>query len=538
MKKIALFLVTALMCAGLIVSCGGGDDGPSSGTEYTVSFDTDGGTPATIASIKVEAGKTAGAAKWPADPTKGTDVFGGWFEGTTEYKYNTAINKDVALKAKWSEFTPPTRDEDYVTELGGFTLIGDLPSQKGWSSSGVDNVETDLDWDDVKFARYFVLHTRGGSGDDWEDGFGGLQVVMQGNGNGWGWGASQTAMNDVEFERGAAKDVFIVVDIRTIRTYNTFITGSQGKFLFCYYNGDNMNLGLGLQAGYITNLDLSELPDDAVEFEAGDANSEGVYGYVTAENILGLTLPTTFKTVTFDSDGGPTVDDVKVGTGKSMGVQYPHWVTKSGYIFLGWFDSADKKYDASTVIAGDVALTAKWEEKIYVPTLPKFTYLGERVGNAWEVDGDIIEGAKYLIIEAHAASLNGTGGLQFAYQSRTAGSTGGFGGWTNKNITGDWTDLTSLGSYGDEIDFYIVIDMSTIGDLADDAADGDLDLKLILNYPSNWVSSNFSVTAGFITDVALVKPTTNVTIEELDQDDGSVISGPYGWFAVNVPEGK
>jgi len=102
-KKIALFLAAALLSVGLIVSCGGGDDdgdgnGPGTNpntpgaTEYTVTFDTDGGEPA-IEPIKVKAGTAVGAATWPADPTRDTDVFDGWYEGANKFTASTKIEK-------------------------------------------------------------------------------------------------------------------------------------------------------------------------------------------------------------------------------------------------------------------------------------------------------------------------------------------------------------------------------------------------------------------------------------------------------------
>ena len=75
---------------------------------YTVTFDTDGGTPATIEDQTVESGKTATK---PNDPTKDNNDFLGWFEvvdGTmsdTAFDFSTKITKDTDLKAKWDPKT-------------------------------------------------------------------------------------------------------------------------------------------------------------------------------------------------------------------------------------------------------------------------------------------------------------------------------------------------------------------------------------------------------------------------------------------------
>ena len=77
--------------------------------EYTVTFDTSGGTPATIPSITVTHGTSMGS-KYPANPGKTGYVFDGWYSGETKYESGTPIYANVALVARW-ELTgtlPPT----------------------------------------------------------------------------------------------------------------------------------------------------------------------------------------------------------------------------------------------------------------------------------------------------------------------------------------------------------------------------------------------------------------------------------------------
>jgi len=70
--------------------------------KYTVTFDTDGGTPETMESIVVDTGKTIGSENFPDAPTKDGYTFGGWFDGDEKYDANTVITKSVTLKAKWT----------------------------------------------------------------------------------------------------------------------------------------------------------------------------------------------------------------------------------------------------------------------------------------------------------------------------------------------------------------------------------------------------------------------------------------------------
>ena len=65
---------------------------------YTVSFDTDGGTPETIEDQKVITGETA---TQPDDPTKDNNDFIGWYKGETKFDFSTAVTENTTLKAKW-----------------------------------------------------------------------------------------------------------------------------------------------------------------------------------------------------------------------------------------------------------------------------------------------------------------------------------------------------------------------------------------------------------------------------------------------------
>jgi len=92
-------------------------------TKYTVSFDTDGGTP--ITSQSVESGNKATE---PTAPTKEGYTFGGWFldpVSGTAFSFETPIKSDITLKAKWTA-TEPSDEEiaDAFQQLK--EAIGDL----------------------------------------------------------------------------------------------------------------------------------------------------------------------------------------------------------------------------------------------------------------------------------------------------------------------------------------------------------------------------------------------------------------------------
>ena len=67
---------------------------------FTVTFDSDGGS--AVASQTIEEGNKANK---PADPTKNGYEFAGWYNGNTEFDFDTSITGNLALKAKWNIIT-------------------------------------------------------------------------------------------------------------------------------------------------------------------------------------------------------------------------------------------------------------------------------------------------------------------------------------------------------------------------------------------------------------------------------------------------
>ena len=77
-------------------------------------------------------------------------------------------------------------------------------------------------------------------------------------------------------------------------------------------------------------------------------------------------------TITFDSDGGTKVEDMKVKKGSSF--QLPE-TTKEGYTFVGWYNGSKLYTDDDTAsIKKDIVLTAKWEENKKEITELKVTF--------------------------------------------------------------------------------------------------------------------------------------------------------------------
>ncbi|MBQ3001518.1 MAG: InlB B-repeat-containing protein, partial [Bacilli bacterium] len=110
MKKFYGFLFAAILLLAL-VGCSTGNTGGGTTTQFTVSFNTQGGS--LIAAQKVNSGATVVK---PANPTRNGYSFEGWFTEsacTTAVDWTKTITADVTYYAKWKESTskPPVVGE-------------------------------------------------------------------------------------------------------------------------------------------------------------------------------------------------------------------------------------------------------------------------------------------------------------------------------------------------------------------------------------------------------------------------------------------
>jgi uncharacterized repeat protein (TIGR02543 family) len=78
-------------------------------TSYTVTFDADGGNPASQTKT-VNIGVSVGAADMPDEPTRNGHIFGGWYTGTngagTQFSADTTVTGDIRVYAKWTSAVP------------------------------------------------------------------------------------------------------------------------------------------------------------------------------------------------------------------------------------------------------------------------------------------------------------------------------------------------------------------------------------------------------------------------------------------------
>ena len=90
--KVIILIVVAFLAIFLLIK------GCSKGNEYTVKFDTDGGS--TISTQKIKKNDKVAV---PIDPKKDGYEFIGWYIGDDKYDFDSKVTSNLTIKAKWEE---------------------------------------------------------------------------------------------------------------------------------------------------------------------------------------------------------------------------------------------------------------------------------------------------------------------------------------------------------------------------------------------------------------------------------------------------
>ncbi len=344
---------------------------------YTVSFNSDGGS--TVDNITVNHGEKVTA---PKAPTNDGYAFAGWYVGDTAYDFNTAVTADVELTAKWNaiEYTISyvlnggTNAGDAITtftvESGEITLLA--PTREGYSFDGWYNAETGGDKVTVieagsignitLYARWTTeshtvsFNSDGGSTVDNITVNHGEKVTAPEAPTKYGYAFAGWYVGDIAYDFNKA----VTADVELTAKWNAI------EYTISYVLNGGTNAGdaittFTVESGEITLLaptregysfdgwyNAETGGDKVTVIEAGSIGNITLYARWTTES----------HTVSFNSDGGSTVDNITVNHGEK--VTAPKAPTKDGYAFAGWY-VGDIAYDFNTAVTADVALTAKWD---------------------------------------------------------------------------------------------------------------------------------------------------------------------------------
>jgi len=367
MKKIIVAILLVTMALFALASCGG-EELPN----YTVTFDTDGGT--TVAAQTVEEGQVAIK---PADPTKEGFTFAGWFVGETAYDFSSAVTANLTVKAKWTQNTytvifdtdgaaaidaetvaygaTATKPADPIKE--GFTFMGWFVGDAAYDFTAPvkANVEIKAKWAEITYTVTF--DTDGAEAIEAQTvAFGGTATKPQDpTKEGFtfaGWTVNGEAY---DFATVLTADVTIKATWAEITYTVTFDTdnGAEATTETVKFGGTATKPADPTKEGYT--------------FVGWTVNGEA-YDFatvLTADVTIKATWAEIAYTVTFDTDGAAAIEAQTVAFGGTA--TKPADPTKEGFTFAGWTVNGEA-YDFATVLTADVTIKATWAEITYTVT--------------------------------------------------------------------------------------------------------------------------------------------------------------------------
>ena len=154
---------------------------------------------------------------------------------------------------------------------------------------------------------------------------------------------------DGDSKTGCFVDVDLLGDYKAARTVSL-----EDRTSVCF---DSIPVGVKIHAfAKVYKKDSSNANSLNHVLYAGESNEIVIK---EGENELSLTLKTA-RTVTFDTNGGSSVDPQIIIDGKTA--VKPKAPTKDGFIFDGWYKDAESEteFNFSTPVSSDITLFAKW----------------------------------------------------------------------------------------------------------------------------------------------------------------------------------
>ena len=355
----------------------------------TVSFDTDGGS----AAPESQTVGIGGTATKPVDPTKSKYTFDYWYKSNdasqTEFNFSTAITENTTLKAKWkpvkqtvtfisnggspveqksvdygSQVTQPSNPTKEGAQFKEWMIKVPLYGYTGqWTFQAYDfnrpvrnNIELFARW--TSDTHTVTFNVDGGTAIPQASVTYGGVVTRPTNPtkNGFafgGWFTDATFSNAYNFSTPVKADTILYA--KWIPTHFTVVFESNG--------------GSPVSAQSVASGSAASEPANPTR--AGYDFSGWFVSNAYAGSSYDFSTPITKDTtlyaqwsamVTFDSNGGSTVEPQKV----AMGVQAkrPTDPTREGYTFSGWYTEDNNLYNFETPIDAPLTLKAHWTQKV------------------------------------------------------------------------------------------------------------------------------------------------------------------------------
>ena len=316
--------------------------------QYTISFETDGGT--TVSEITQDYGTAIAA---PAQPAKTGYAFVGWYESDPQelYDFTTMPARDFTLYAAWELVT-----YDIVYNLDG-GVNGSNPS--GYTIESDTITLADATKRGYEFLGWFSDSGLGTPVSEIEAGsYGDVELFA-------GWRVIEYEIvyhlpdgathSNPDFYTVETDGTVFADGVMTGYTFDGWFSDEDLSQSVTSYGGGAIG-GIELWAGFTANeytvwLDGKEQAAYTIDFDLGGAGGSVPSQVVTAEN--GLTMPET-----------------------------PEW---EGHIFAGWYDDAEcdgLPYDFSGTVTSSRTLYAKWIVPQGTPVAVGGSYVATIAGTA------------------------------------------------------------------------------------------------------------------------------------------------------------
>ena len=335
---------------------------------YTVSFNMN-GHGNQIADQTVKVGEKATK---PTDPTASGWTFNGWYADATfsvAFDFNTAINADTTVYAKWTQnTTPPTTTYTVSFNMNGHgnqvaaqTInAGEKankpadPTASGWTFDGwyadatfsaAFDFNTAINADTTIYAKWTQNTTPPTT----------TYTIIAGANGEWTKGST----TGLAFTSDAPFDKFdsVKVDGSTIAATN--------------YTAEAGSTKITLAPAYLETLSVGSHSIVVISTD-GTASTN-----FTVKAAAQPPVPTTY-TVTFNMNGhGTQITAQSVESGSKA--TKPANPTASGYTFGGWYADAtfSTKFDFNSAITANTTVYAKWTKNSVTPTDPTSPQTGD-----------------------------------------------------------------------------------------------------------------------------------------------------------------
>ena len=472
MSKKYKYTIIALV-AGAILMFGLGFSLGSRKSEYTITFDSDGGTLVSSQKI-IEGGKITK----PTDPTKESYVFLRWEYENKEYDFTANVTGNMTLKAIWEVKAEPLFDVEFIVNgVSKKVPLSRITENDLMALGFEEKAGYEIKWyvDDKEYDFNEPVTA---------------SMTLTGK-------YVKTTTFTVKFN----SDGGTIVETQKVKqnekaTEPTAITKNGFIFNGWYLNNTAYDFNTPVTKNIVLVAKWNEDPS-VKRFE-----------------------------VTFDSAGGSKVDKQRVIENEKA--TEPKVPTYEGYTFLGWYLN-EKKYDFKTSVTGNITLRAKWEkvvqytvtfnkdngtsneiqkvtsgEKVSKPNNPTKTgarfeewlYNNKAFDFNTPITSDITLTARYINLQKFTVTFNSNGGTNVTSQSVYDGDKA----TKPSNPTKDDNDFVEWQLNGSKYDF-------------NKAVTGDITLT------AKWTEKSHTYTVT-VTRVDAFSPDSRLTVKK----DGTVIS--------------